>query len=114
MEQPPIFQAAGQADVAQVNLKRSPPPKLHVIVITIFYFQAMLDAGKRSVHAYNEFLKQNRQPAVNNPPSIIIVVLPDSAGEIRKLVKQWGDMKEDIATQCVVSRVFLRDFIDLV
>ncbi|TDL23829.1 Piwi-domain-containing protein [Rickenella mellea] len=81
MEQPPIFQAAGQADVAN----------------------AMLDAGKRSMQAYTEFLKHNRQPAVQEPPSIIIVVLPDSAAEIRKLVKQWGDMTQDTPTQCVRS-----------
>ncbi|KAJ3557974.1 hypothetical protein NM688_g1184 [Phlebia brevispora] len=34
-------------------------------------------------------------------PSFILVVLPANAAELRKQVKQWGDVKFGIVTQCV-------------
>lgn len=36
-------------------------------------------------------------------PHMIIVILPQSAAEIRSKVKFWGDAFRGVATQCVVS-----------
>lgn len=35
--------------------------------------------------------------------TMILVVLPDNAAEVKKDTKYWGDIKEGIITQCVVS-----------
>lgn len=36
-------------------------------------------------------------------PDLIVVVLPEHAAELRKVVKNWGDVSTGIPTQCVVS-----------
>jgi hypothetical protein len=36
-------------------------------------------------------------------PQLVLVILPQSAAELRQQVKQWGDVDRGIATQCVVS-----------
>jgi hypothetical protein len=37
---------------------------------------------------------------------MIIVILPQSAAELRLQVKRWGDITRGVATQCVVSVKF--------
>lgn len=39
----------------------------------------------------------------HRPPCLVLVVLPDSAAAQRKAVKAWGDVRREVATQCVVS-----------
>ena len=41
-------------------------------------------------------------PNPNLKPSIVIVILPQHAAEIRKAVKYWGEIRTGIPTQCVV------------
>ena len=44
------------------------------------------------------------QDIPNKPrPGLVVVILPQSAGPLRKAVKQWGDLMQGIPTQCVVS-----------
>lgn len=35
-------------------------------------------------------------------PSFMLAVLPRDALEIRRQIKQWGDMRAGIPTQCIV------------
>jgi hypothetical protein len=41
------------------------------------------------------------------PPCLVLVVLPDSAAAQRKAVKAWGDVRRQVATQCVVGVTLL-------
>ncbi|OCH85312.1 Piwi-domain-containing protein [Obba rivulosa] len=47
---------------------------------------------------------QNAMPTLSKvageKPSFVLAILPESAAEIRTLVKQWGDMMQTIPTQC--------------
>ncbi|TDL22764.1 Piwi-domain-containing protein [Rickenella mellea] len=65
--------------------------------------EALTESGKRAVGQYAQML--NAKPADHIyghiRPSIIIIILPDSAAEIRRAVKQWGDITRDTPTQCV-------------
>lgn len=54
-------------------------------------------------------------PLVNGrppKPSIVVVILPVGSNDVRREVKQWGDVIRGIPTQCVVripaSLVFIR------
>ncbi|KAN0105332.1 Piwi domain containing protein [Russula decolorans] len=40
------------------------------------------------------------------PPCLVFVVLPDSAAAQRKAVKAWGDVRRQVATQCVKTQKF--------
>lgn len=51
---------------------------------------------KLSIASGNRELKKRRAPR-----PLILVILPQTAPDIRKEVKQWGDIETGVPTQCV-------------
>lgn len=58
----------------------------------------------KHIKAFNIALE--RAGRLNRELTFILVVLPFSATEIRKVVKHWGDVQQGIPTQCVVRSQF--------
>ncbi|KAI0032239.1 Piwi domain-containing protein, partial [Vararia minispora EC-137] len=51
-------------------------------------------------HSPNQVL-QEIQRQVNHRPQFVLVILPESAEEIRRAVKYWGDSECGVPTQCI-------------
>ncbi|KAI6110019.1 Piwi domain-containing protein [Pisolithus sp. B1] len=54
-----------------------------------------------SQNVAQDLLNAGKEASQQNPPDLILVVLPSSAAEIRLAVKQFGDVHTGISTQCV-------------
>jgi hypothetical protein len=63
---------------------------LRTVCQTDIILQGLLDAGT-AVWAQHK-----------HPPQLILVILPQSAADVRLRVKRWGDVARGVATQCVV------------
>jgi len=48
------------------------------------------------------------RPDIKKPPTMILVVLQDNTADVRKQVKQWGDIIEGVPTQCVKTSKIVR------
>ncbi|EIM90203.1 Piwi-domain-containing protein [Stereum hirsutum FP-91666 SS1] len=64
---------------------------------------AVLDGNPSNAWATLESTKKHLADPNNpkSPPLLVAVVLPDSAAELRRLVKLWGDSANGVPTQCV-------------
>ncbi|KAF7796477.1 hypothetical protein EIP86_007654 [Pleurotus ostreatoroseus] len=61
---------------------------------------SLTDAGMAAIHGAPR-VTDSAGRSVMPRPSIILVILPRDALEMRKQVKQWGDVQHGIPTQCV-------------
>ncbi|KIP09095.1 hypothetical protein PHLGIDRAFT_116659 [Phlebiopsis gigantea 11061_1 CR5-6] len=72
--------------------------------ITFTKGQPVFAAGNQA-NPYESLLQAAQEATKDVPgrpkPGLLVVILPQSAGPLRKAVKQWGDMVEGIPTQCV-------------
>ncbi|KLO14205.1 Piwi-domain-containing protein [Schizopora paradoxa] len=60
---------------------------------------ALQNAGIAALKSPSNVALPNLEP--NTPPSLIVVVLQDNTADIKKQVKQWGDIIQGVPTQCV-------------
>jgi hypothetical protein len=70
-------------------------------------FQDLMEAGRKCLGAPNAIERKIKQP------ELIIVILPQSAADLRAAVKHFGDVTMGVQTQCIVSGICLRVLIDL-
>ncbi|KAF8911853.1 argonaute-like protein [Mucidula mucida] len=57
---------------------------------------------KSIMEAAKEYMKAKQ----NSPPQLVVCVMPDSVmnRDIYRAIKFWGDMKQGVATQCILMR----------
>ena len=39
-------------------------------------------------------------------PELVLCILPQHGTEIRQVIKNWGDVKRSVSTQCVVCGIY--------
>jgi len=61
--------------------------------------EELLSIGMEAIKSPTNVAK----PDTTKPPSMIVVVLQDNSAEVKKAVKQWGDIEQGVPTQCVKS-----------
>jgi hypothetical protein len=64
-------------------------------------FQDLKEAGLACLNAPNAIKRGIKKP------ELIIVILPQSAADLRAAVKQFGDVTMGVPTQCIVSGICL-------
>lgn len=65
----------------------------------MYLMQDMERAGLAAIESFGDQFRSNE----SKRPTFILVVLPDSAIDIRTSVKSWGDCIRGCPTQCMVS-----------